>query len=108
MSERERTSQIFAEDALDGVAVLITGGGTGLGRESAFELARCGAEVTIAGRRAEVLEEAVARARQELGAAGERIGFLTGDVREPEEAERLLAAALERHGRLDVLVNNAG
>ena len=101
-------SQIFAENALAGRAVLITGGGTGLGRESAFELARCGAAVTIAGRREEVLQEAVARGRDELGAAGERISWISGDVREPGEAERLIAGALERHGRLDVLVNNAG
>src|SRR5437764_14402009 len=101
MSERERTSQIFAEDALDGVTALITGGGTGLGRESAFELARCGAEVTIAGRREEVLREAVARAREELGEAGERIGWVAGDVREPGGAERLVQGALDRRGRLD-------
>src|SRR4051812_22066340 len=101
-------SQIFAAGALAGTAALITGGGTGLGRESAFELARCGAAVTIAGRRQEVLEAAVERAREELGEAGERVGFLTGDVREPAEAERLVSSALERHGRLDVLVNNAG
>ncbi len=105
MSER---SQIFAEGALAGTAALITGGGTGLGRESAFELARCGAEVTIAGRRSEVLEQTVEQAREELGEAGERIGWVAGDVREPGEAERLVSGALERHGRLDVLVNNAG
>jgi citronellol/citronellal dehydrogenase len=101
-------STIFRQDALAGVAALITGGGTGLGRESAFELARCGAEVTIAGRREDVLEEAGARAREELGEAGERIGWVAGDVREPGGAESLVGAALERSGRLDVLVNNAG
>ena len=109
MSEPEGRSRIFAEGALDGVCALITGGGTGLGRESAFELARCGAQVTIAGRRVEVLEDALERAREDLGeTAAARIGFVSGDVREPEGAERLVAAALERHERLDVLVNNAG
>ncbi len=101
-------STIFRQDALAGVTALITGGGTGLGRESAFELARCGAEVTIAGRREEVLEEAVTRGREELGEAGGRIGWVAGDVREPGGAESLVAAALARTGRLDVLVNNAG
>src|SRR3954465_1137850 len=108
MSEAGVRAEIFAQGAPTGVVVLITGGGTGLGRESAFELARCGAEVTIAGRREEVLEEAVARGRSELGAAGERISWISGDVREPGEADRLVSSAMERHGRLDVLVNNAG
>jgi citronellol/citronellal dehydrogenase len=84
--------------------VLITGGGTGLGRETAFELARCGALVTITGRREEVLAEA---ATQLPGTDGE-IGWIAGDVREPSKARRMVDAVLDRHGRLDVLVNNAG
>src|ERR1700752_4922722 len=107
MSQPAGRSEIFAGGSLDGVAARITGGGTGLGRESAFELARCGASVTIAGRRAEVLEQAAQRAREELGAAAERRPGRAGAVREPEGAERLVAGALERSGRLDVLVNNA-
>lgn len=95
---------IFADGALDGVAALITGGGTGLGRESALELARCGAQVTIAGRRAEVLEQTAAEAAGLRGAAD----WVSGDVREPAEAERLVAEVLARRGRLNVLVNNAG
>ncbi len=92
-------SEIFAPDLLAGRAVLVTGGGTGLGRAAAAELIACGAEVTICGRREEVLAEAAA----ELGAT-----FVAGDIREQEDAERIVAFALERHGRLDVLVNNAG
>lgn len=79
----------------------MTGGGTNLGKAAAVELARCGCSVVIAGRRAEFLREAVAE-------IGERSSWITGDVREPSDAEALVGAALERHGRLDFLLNNAG
>ena len=92
-------SKIYAPDALVGRAVLITGGGTNLGKAAAHELVRCGADVVIAGRREEVLAEAA----EEIGAS-----YVAGDIREPEDAERIVATVLERHGRLDVLVNNAG
>jgi len=97
-------SQVFADDALRGRSALITGGGTGLGRETAYEMARCGALVTIAGRREDVL---AAAAGGLPGASGE-IGWVCGDVRDPEQARRMVQQVLERHGRLDVLVNNAG
>jgi citronellol/citronellal dehydrogenase len=92
-------SEIFAADLLQGRVILVTGGGTGLGRAAAGELARCGAQVVICGRREEVLRAAA----EPLGAT-----FVAGDVREPEDAERIVRFCLERHGRLDVLVNNAG
>ena len=79
--------------------MLVTGGGTGLGRAAAAELRRCGAEVVICGRREEVLAATAA----ELEPAS-----VAGDVREDADAERIVRAALERHGRLDALVNNAG
>jgi citronellol/citronellal dehydrogenase len=94
-------SEIFAGGLLSGKVVLVTGGGTGLGKATAMELTRCGARVVIAGRRAEVLEGAVA----EIGPAAD---WIAGDIREREEAERIVAMAVEREGRLDVLVNNAG
>lgn len=103
MTEAASSSQIFAADALAGVSALVTGGGTGLGRESALELARCGATVTIAGRRAEVLEATAAEA---VGAGS--VDWVQGDVRERGSAEEMVAEALRRHGRLNVLVNNAG
>lgn len=97
-------SEIFAPDLLHGRAVLITGGGTGLGLATALELARCGAHVTIAGRRAEVLEQAVER----IVAAGGSASSVAGDVRERDDARRIVGETLERAGRMDLLVNNAG
>ncbi len=98
-------SAIFVRGMLGGQAALVTGGGTGLGKATALELARCGATVTIAGRREDVLAEAAA----EIDAAGDAdVHTLVGDIREPADARALIAGALERAGRLDLLVNNAG
>ena len=92
-------SEVFADGMLSGRAVLVTGGGTGLGKAAAAELRRCGADVVICGRREQVLTATAA----ELG-----VHHVAGDVREEEDAERILRFALERCGRLDALVNNAG
>jgi citronellol/citronellal dehydrogenase len=97
-------SEVFARDALRGQVALVTGGGTGLGKATALELVRCGASVTIAGRRGEVLE----RAATEIAELAGEIDWVAGDVREREETRRLVRAVLERHGRMDLLVNNAG
>jgi citronellol/citronellal dehydrogenase len=94
-------SQIFAADALAGRVVLVTGGGTNLGKQAAIELAAAGAAVVIAGRREDVLAEAAAE-------IGERCSQVAGDIREPADATRIVETVRERHGRLDVLVNNAG
>jgi citronellol/citronellal dehydrogenase len=92
-------SQVFAPDLLAGQAALVTGGGTGLGKAAAAEFAACGARVLVAGRR----EDVVAEAAREIG--GE---FAAGDVRSAADAARLVDTALDRFGRLDLLVNNAG
>jgi citronellol/citronellal dehydrogenase len=102
-------SEVFAPGMLRGQVALVTGGGTGLGRATALELARCGATVTVVGRREEPLRETVAEiaaGAREAGPGG--ADWLVGDVRERDEARRLVKTVLERHARLDLLVNNAG
>lgn len=85
----------------DGRAVLVTGGGTGIGRAIARAFAAAGARVAVGGRRAERLEE-VAR---ELGDRGLAV---PGDVSRPGASARIIDAVTSALGGLDVLVNNAG
>lgn len=94
-------SRVFADGALQGKVAMVTGGGTNLGKAAARELAACGADVVIVGRRTEVLEAAA----EEIG---ERCAVVTGDIRDPAGAEAILRGCLERHDRLDFLLNNAG
>src|SRR5271155_566491 len=104
MGAPERQSEVFAPGLLSGRVALVTGGGTGLGRATALELARCGATVAIAGRRAEVLQRAAAEITELAG----ETDWLAGDVRERADAQRLVGAVLARHRRPDPLLINAG
>jgi citronellol/citronellal dehydrogenase len=94
----------LAADALAGRAAIVTGGGTGIGRATAHELARTGARVAICGRRPEPLEAV----RVELEAAGRDVLAMSCDVREPDEVEAFLDVVGERFDAVDLLVNNAG
>ncbi len=96
--------QVYADRLFADEVVLITGGGTGIGLACATEMGRLGAKIAICGRRLEPLREAVNELRsQGVDALGEPC-----DIREPELIDALLDAVLERFGRIDVLVNNAG
>jgi citronellol/citronellal dehydrogenase len=80
---------------------IVTGGGTGIGRATALALHRDGCRLVIAGRRPEPLEETRAM-------IGDDCLIHAGDIREPDVVDALVDRCLEAHGRIDVLVNNAG
>lgn len=95
-------SKLFQPGLLDGQVAIVTGGGSGLGRASAVELEALGARVVICGRRAEPLVETA-----ELAADG-GIEYETCDIREEGQVAALVDGVMERYGRIDLLVNNAG
>lgn len=84
--------------------VVVTGGGTGIGKDAAKAFLAQGANVVINGRREEVL----AACAKELDASGEKIAFVAGNIGEKATSDALIAKAVERFGGVDVLVNNAG
>jgi NAD(P)-dependent dehydrogenase (short-subunit alcohol dehydrogenase family) len=97
-------SRIFRDGLLEGQVCLVSGAGSGLGRETALELARLGAAVVGCGRREEPLAETADLAAGLPGSFEHE----AADVRDEGAVERLIDGVLERHGRLDTLVNNAG
>lgn len=95
----------FRDDLFQGQKVLVTGGGTGMGRAMTHAFAAHGADVLIASRKEEHLR---ATADEVERLTGRKVGWATCDVREPEQVDALFAKASEAFdGRLDVLVNNA-
>ncbi len=94
----------FAADALAGKRVLITGGGTGLGRGVAKHLVDHGAEVHLWGRRSGVLAESAAAAAD---GRPDRAFFRSVDVRDPDAIESAMDAIWSEHGPLTGLINNA-
>jgi NAD(P)-dependent dehydrogenase (short-subunit alcohol dehydrogenase family) len=95
----------LGDDVADftGKTAIVTGGGSGLGRAMAERLASLGANVVVAGRRAEPLAETVRSIESRGGAAA----VAATDVREWQQVERLVDTTIERFGRIDCLINNA-
>jgi NADP-dependent 3-hydroxy acid dehydrogenase YdfG len=91
-------------EAIDGKVVLITGGGTGLGAETARHLASKGAILAIAARRRNKLDEVVAQ----ITGAGGRAGAYLLDVSDKKQFKGVVDVVIADFGRLDVLINNAG
>jgi len=89
---------------LSGKTAIVTGGGTGIGRQMAQGLAEAGANLVLCARKAERCEQAAS----ELEQLGVRAIGLGCDVRDPEQVQHVVTKAVEELGGVDVLVNNAG
>ncbi len=96
-------TSMFRNDLMKGKRILVTGGGTGLGKEMADEFAMLGAEVVICGRRGPVLEET---AKEISDKRGVKVTPITCDIRVPEAVDDMVAEAFAG-GTVNGLVNNA-
>lgn len=94
----------LAPDANAGSVAIVSGGGSGIGRATALELARTGADVVICGRRPEPLEAT----RHAVTSLGRNCLVVSADLREPDDVTRVVDETLERFGAVDAVVNNAG
>ncbi len=94
---------MFQSDLLKGRTILITGGGTGLGRAMALRFAELGAQLFLAGRREDPLKQTVA----DIRAKGARAAYVSADIRDFAAVEAMVAAAEKEFGAVDTLINNA-
>ncbi|MBK6830684.1 MAG: SDR family NAD(P)-dependent oxidoreductase [Flavobacteriales bacterium] len=97
------TGTMLREGALDGMVVVVTGGGTGLGRGMAEHCLRLGAKVCITSRKQEVLDKTA----QEMMANGGEVLTVVCDVRDAAQVDKLRDAVIARFGKVDALINNA-
>jgi NAD(P)-dependent dehydrogenase (short-subunit alcohol dehydrogenase family) len=94
---------VFQTDLLKDKVILITGGGTGLGKAMAERFAELGAKIAISSRKLDRLEAAA----EEIRGKGAEVFFTTCDVRDPEQVKAMIDQVMGHFGKLDVLVNNA-
>ena len=94
---------MFREDLLKGKTIIVTGGGTGLGKAMATRFGELGANLVIASRREQVIQNAA----EELRKTGANVLGLSCDVRDSASVQELVDAAKKQFGKIDVLLNNA-
>jgi citronellol/citronellal dehydrogenase len=104
MNAPSRYRSVFSPGLFAGQVIVVTGGGSGIGRCTAHELASLGAQVVLVGRKAEKLQQVQA----EIATAGGKASIQAFDIRQEEAVRDAVAAIVAAHGRIDGLVNNAG
>jgi citronellol/citronellal dehydrogenase len=97
-------ASVFRPGLFAGKVVLVTGGGSGIGRCIAHELAALGAHVVLIGRKLDKLQDTAS----EIVADGGRASFHVCDIRDEDTVQNSVQAVIAVHGRIDALVNNAG
>ncbi|PWS28052.1 short-chain dehydrogenase [Pedobacter yonginense] len=95
---------MLRDDALKGKTIVITGGGTGLGKAMGVYFLKLGANLVITSRKADVLQKTADEMEEKTGG---KVLAVACDVREIEQVENVLAKSIERFGQVDVLLNNA-
>ncbi|MDO8375945.1 MAG: SDR family NAD(P)-dependent oxidoreductase, partial [Aquabacterium sp.] len=97
---------IYRPGLLAGQTVIVTGGGSGIGRCTAHELANLGASVALVGRKIEKLQ--AVQAEIDRAAPGTKVSTHSCDIRDEPGVKQMISDVLAAHGRIDGLVNNAG
>jgi citronellol/citronellal dehydrogenase len=104
-------ASVFAPGLFRGKVIIVTGGGSGIGRCVAHELAALGASVALLGRKPEKLQQVADEIAEDSAASGDNGGSVSMhgcDIRQEDAVRRTVTEILERHGAVDGLVNNAG
>ena len=96
---------VYKEDSLAGKTVLVSGGGTGIGRGISYLMARCGAKVIICSRNQDNLDGTINGVKKHLD---KMIHSYIINIREPENVAAMMQAIWDEHGGIDILVNNSG
>jgi NAD(P)-dependent dehydrogenase (short-subunit alcohol dehydrogenase family) len=104
MNDTTNYQGMLRDDALKGKTIIITGGGTGLGRAMGTYFLRLGANVVISSRKLDILKKAAGEMMAETGG---KVISVACDVRKYDEVENMLQQAVATFGRVDVLLNNA-
>ncbi len=98
------TTGMLRDDALKGKTIIVTGGGTGLGKSMSRYFLQLGANITICSRRQAVID---ATAQELMGETGGQVLAVSCDVRNPQEIENVIAETVKRFGQVDGLLNNS-